>query len=356
LKEAVRLRPTFADAWQNLSHSFFVLGLVSESEAAARRAIQLNPSSSGALNNLGNALYPQYGKLDEAIMCFHEAIRLNPANEMASSNLLFCLNNHPDRTTEEIFQAYRDWAARHELKIVDQWEGFPNTPDEGRRIRIGYISPDFRKHSMRYFLLPLIENHNHKQFELYLYADNIESDEYTERYHQKADVWKVIRHLDDDAVWRMIRADAVDILVDLAGHTAGNRLGVFARRAAPIQVSYLGFGFTTGLRNMDYFITDEHFVPTSDECFFSEQIFRLERPQYVYRADTEYPVGVLPYNKTNRVTFGCFSRTIRFNHRVIKAWAKILAAVPNSRLLLNTRFLLETALENLLLMLLLQKE
>jgi predicted O-linked N-acetylglucosamine transferase (SPINDLY family) len=346
-EKATSLNPSMRDAWNNLANAYFNLGRVAAAEIAVRRALALDPNFAEAWNTLGNALYPQ-GNFDEALRSYRRAFAVDPTYAKAKSNVLFVANNHPDLTQAEIFAEYVRWANEFEPAVISPQALLGNDRNADRRLRVAYLSPDLRHHSMRYFLLPLLENHNRHDFELVLYSDSLVSDEWTKRYREAADKFVQVRTLNDTALHAKIREDGIDVLVDLAGHTANHRLGVFARRAAPIQVSYLGYGYTTGLKNMDYFIADSRFVPTGTDQFFSERVWRLPRVQYVYRPDDACGVAPLPASRKGFITFGCFSRSVRFNHKVVRTWAGILKLLPTSQLRFNTRFLREPETQKIL--------
>ncbi|MDX1656722.1 MAG: tetratricopeptide repeat protein, partial [Candidatus Competibacteraceae bacterium] len=213
-----------------------------------------------------------------------------------------------------------------------------NEATPGRRLRVGYVSPDFRTHAARFFIEPVLQGHDRGAVEVYAYAEVSSPDEVTRRLQGQVDVWRQTAGLSDEALFERIRDDGIDVLVDLAGHTAGNRLLVFARRAAPVQVSWLGYGYTTGLEEMDYFLADEHFVPPDQAHLFSESIYRLGRVPFCYRPPAQAPeVGPLPARRRGQISFGCLSRPVRLNDGVIALWARLLKAVPDSRLVLNNR-------------------
>jgi len=234
---------------------------------------------------------------------------------------------------------YRDWDERYALPLMPA--ALPRLADSARqRPRIGYVSGDFRHHAVRFFLEPLLANHDREAFEIHAYSDVVAKDTWTERYQRYFDHWLDTRSLSDEALASRIREDGIDILVDLAGHTADNRLFVFARKPAPIQVSWLGFGYTTGLSAIDWFLGDERFTPPGCDALFREKVWRLPRPVFVYRPTEEGmpDPDFAPHRKNHgAITFGCFSRSVRYNDRVLDAWAEILKRVPGSFLMLNHR-------------------
>ncbi len=278
-------------------------------------------------------------RLDEAADAFRAAVAKKPAFVMAHSNLLFCLNYSPDLSAEAIFAEYRLWDAAHARALAPAAPVFSLDRDPDRRLRVGYVSADFRHHAASFFTQPWLAAHDHTQVELFCYAEVRNPDATTERFKALADHWRSTVGLSDEAVAAQIRADGIDILVDLAGHTSGNRLAVFARRPAPVQVAHMiGSGCTTGLTEMDAFLTDIALAPPGSEAVFSEALVRLPRVPLVYDPPEGMPdVGPPPAARNGHVTFGCFSRTARINDAVLDAWAAILAAVPGARLMLNAK-------------------
>lgn len=345
--KATACNPNSRDAWNNLANSLFNIGNVSRAETSALRALQIDPDFAEAWNTLGNALYPQ-GRFDEALNAYRKSFSIAPHFAQARSNVLFVANNHPDLSVDAIFSEYTAWASGFEVSVIPGKKLLETREKKHGRMRVAYLSPDLRHHSLRYFLLPLLEQHNKEEVELFLYSDSLVVDDWTRRYMSVADKFEAVRGLNDTELLAKIRADEIDVLVDLAGHTANHRLAVFARRAAPVQVSYLGYGYTTGLRNMDYFLADQKFVPEGAEKYFSERVWRLPRIQYVYRPDEVVPVAELPALRNGYITFGSFSRSVRFNHKVVRTWANILRSVEKSILRFNTRFLVEPSAQAVL--------
>ena len=344
-RKSIELRPDNPNAWTNLAWAKSVLGAGAEAEDAARKALALNPEDANSYNNLGSALMLQ-DRLDEAADAFRVAVAKRPDFAMAHSNLLFCLNYSPTRSAESIFAEYRLWDAAHARALAPGNPVFDLDRDPDRRLRVGYVSADFRHHAASFFVGPWLTAHDRTRVELFCYAEVRNPDAVTERFKTLADHWRSTVGLSDEQVAAQIRADRIDILVDLAGHTSGNRLTVFARRPAPVQVAHMiGSGCTTGLTAMDAFLTDALLAPPGSEALFSETLVRLPRTPLVYAPPQGVPeVAPLPALRNGHVTFGCFSRTARINDAVLDAWAAILAAAPDARLMLNSKpFQEETA-------------
>ena len=336
-REAIRLRPDYAEAWSNLAWTLNARGLGVEAETAARRAIAIRPGDANAFNNLGSALM-QLDRLEEAGDAFRQAVALKPDFAMAHSNLLFCLNYSPTLSGEAIFAEYRRWNDRHARGLA-QPRAFEIDTNPTRRLRVGYVSPDFRNHAVSYFVEPMLAAHDRSRIELFCYSETRNTDAVTDRFKALAGHWRSTVGLGDEAMAAMILEDRIDVLVDLAGHTALNRLAVFARRVAPIQLAHMvGSGCTTGLDEMDGSLSDVGFAPPGAEAFFSEPIIRLPRIPLTYAPPAGMPeVSPSPAAAKGYVTFGCFSRTARINDRVLDAWADILGRVPTARLMLNAK-------------------
>ncbi|MCD6305110.1 MAG: hypothetical protein J7M32_02335, partial [Deltaproteobacteria bacterium] len=269
-----------------------------------------------------------------------KALEMRPGYAEAHSNLLFAMQCDPDVGDMEIFRESVNWWRRHGAGHARE-AGRGKDQDPGRRLRVGYVSPDFREHSVSRFFLPLIENHDRKAVEVFCYGDVKRPDRMTARIRELADHWRSIVGLGDDAVARQIREDRIDILVDLAGHTGGNRLLVFARRPAPVQVTWLGYPGTTGLGVMDYRLTDHVADPEGDaDRWHTERLVRLSEGFLCYAPPEEAgEVCSLPALKEGRVTFGSFNNFSKMNEQVAAVWSRILLSVPGSLLMLKSKSL-----------------
>ena len=337
-RRAIEAKPEYSDAWTNLAWLLAISGNVREAEAASQRAIALNPRDANAYNNLGTALMQQ-DRLREAGESFAKAVELKTDFAIAHSNQLFCLNYRTDLTGEQVFAEYRKWDAQHGHHLMPANPVYKGTKDPNRRLKIGYVSPDFRYHAVSFFIEPFVAAHDPKEVEVTCYAEVLNPDGVTERFMRHAHRWRRTVGMSDEALAQQIREDEIDILIDLAGHTGGNRLLTFARKPAPVQVAHMvGAGTTTGLSAMDGFLINEALFPTGYDHLFSERPIRLSRMPHVYAPPPGMPeVAPLPALRKGYVTFGCFSRAARINEDVIAAWARILRSTPNSRLLLNSK-------------------
>ncbi|MBV5310982.1 tetratricopeptide repeat protein [Chromatium okenii] len=345
---ALALDPNVASTHNNLANALMEIGRIDEALVCQRRALEINPNYAEAYNNLGGILQ-ELGQLNEAIAVYDKGLQLNPKLAMVYSNLLFGLNYHPDKSAEEIFTTYQ--AFDHLTTDTHRANWYPHTNNRNpeRRLKVGYVSPDFRSHSSRYFLEPLLAYHNQDVIEVTAYAELTYEDESTARYRSYVDHWVPTQGLSDTLLAERIRADGIDILVDLAGHTANNRLGVFARRPTPVSVSWMGYGYTTGLSAIDYFLTDEIMAPAGSEALFAEHPWRIAVPSMVYRpASGMGEINALPALNRGFVTFGTLTRGVRINHRTIRVWSAILKRVAGSRLVINSKNYITTAMQNAL--------
>ncbi len=335
LRQALAIKPDSVDALANLGLAQYAQDRPDEALASLRQALALKPDYVNALSNLGNTLCV-LGRLDEGEVAYRQALQLKPDDVAANSNRLFGLNYHPDRSAEDIFAAYQAYEQQVGSPYRSAWRAHDNDRNPARRLKVGYVSPDFKLHSCRHFLEPLLVRHDHQTLEVFAYAELAYEDEVTQRYKRCVDHWLPTRGLSDDALAERIRADGIDILVDVAGHTAGNRLGVFARKPAPVSVSWLGYGYTTGLTAVDYYLTDANSVPPGAEHLFSETPWRLP-VGWVYRpSEGMGEVSALPAQQRGYITFGTLTRRIRINHRTVAAWAAILHRVTNSKLVIDS--------------------
>ena len=337
VSEGIALNPQFADFHYYLGNLLSHEKALDKAINSYHNALAIQPDYAEVHNNLGKAFCEQ-GNLEAAIQSYHRASTLKTDFEDAFSDYLFTLNYHPDKSAAEIFSAYRDYDTRFGLPLRDTWREHTNRQEPNRRLKVGYISPDFRHHSTHHFLEPLLANHDKAMVTVYAYAELAAEDEVTARYKTCVDHWIPTRGLTAETLAEQIRRDEIDILVDLAGHTTENRLEVFARKPAPVSVSWLGYGYTTGLTAIDYLLTDATSTPAGSETLFSETPWRLQTPGYAYRpAEGMGMVSVLPALERGYVTLGTLTRAVRVNHRTVRVWAEILKRVPGSRLVVDSR-------------------
>ena len=333
---AIDADPTYLLAWTHMGSSYQTLGRITEAREAYEKALDLNDSSPEALNNL--AIVSQtLGDFAAGQAYLRRAIEAAPDNAAYHSNILFAIQYLPEGTEQHLFEETMRWGEKHAAPHYAKRKPLSNDADPNRRLRIGYVSPDFKGHSCSYFLYPLYTNHDRKNYEIFSYAEVSAPDMWTDTFKGLSDHWFSTVAISDDDVAERIRKDKIDVLVDLGAHTGGSRLLISARKPAPVQVSWLGLGNSTGVRTMDYFISDPHMVPDGYDKYFCEQVYRLPNNTYCYYPLNRMPdVGPVPSSTAGHVTFGTLSRSVRLNEGVLKTWARILNGVPNSRLMINT--------------------
>ena len=336
LRQSLAQAPPTSNLMTTLGLALYHQGRLVDTVTALRRAQALDSNNYEACRNLGGAL-AGLGQFDEAENLHRRALALRPDYAAGHSSLLFGLNYRPDLTPDEIFAKYREFDARHAAPLRTAIQPHANHRAPERRLRLGYVSPDFCEHVVSAFMLPLLAEHDRSRFEVFAYAEVRSPDAMSEQIKGRVDHWISTVGLSDAALAERIRADQIDVLVDLAGHTTGNRMLTFARRPAPVQVTYfVGHGATTGITAFDAFLSDANLTPVGCEGVFSEPILRLDRIPLVYKPNAAMPeVGPLPALANGYVTFGHFGRAIRLNDGVIAAWSEILKRVPGSRLMLN---------------------
>jgi predicted O-linked N-acetylglucosamine transferase (SPINDLY family) len=334
---ALAIDPEMEEALINFGNLFYHVEQLEEAIVCFGKAIAAHPDSVDAWTNLGHAYHKQ-GQPDQAIACYRKAQALNPGFLNAHQGMLMAMQYSSSVTPEEMAAAHVAFGRQFETPLRTMWRPHANERDPGKRLKIGYLSADFRQHAVAYFIEPLLAQHDRSQFEVFCYYNHTQVDAATERLQQLADHWVNCRYLNDEQLAGRIRADGIDILIDLAGHTGGNRLLAFARKPAPVQVTYLGYPCTTGLTSMDYRITDVHAEPVGmAEALNTEQLWRLPEIFCCYRPHDNSPAVIdhPPVLDNGFITFGCFNNFAKVTDLVLTLWAQILARVPNSHLLLE---------------------
>jgi len=336
-RQLLQLRPDAAEAQLNLGDALREQGQMDEAMAAYRQALELRPDSAEAWNNMGAVLARQ-GQIGQAVEAYRQALELKPDQAWVQSNLIYALHFHPAHDTGTIAEEQGRWSRQFAEPLRQLHAPHANDRNPERRLRVGYVSPDFRGHVIRHFLTPLLESHHRTHIEIYCYASVRRPDKITERLKEAADVWRDALAWPDEVLARRIREDQIDILVDLTLHMADNRLLVFARKPAPVQISWLGYPASTGLREMDYRLTDPWMEPEKGAPW-SESVetpIRLPASWCCFDPIDEYPEpGELPALRAGYITFGSLNNFSKVNEGVLALWAAILRAVEGSRLLLH---------------------
>lgn len=342
---ALRLAPECAAVHNNLGTVLLAAG---QAEAAAHhfaRALATDAALTTARANLGNALL-RLGRAAEAVVQLRQALAERPDDAAIHGNLLFALAQGTDTPAAAYLALARDWeksaltAPQRRAAANLAWRP---RPQAGRRLRLGYVSGDFRRHAVGRFLPDLLAGHDRRRVEVFAYATDRREDDATRELRPLADHWRQLAGLDDATAAAAIRHDAIDVLVDLSGHTSHNRLGVFARRAAPVQAHYLGYFASTGLSAMDYFLADATVVPPGEEVYFAETVWRLPRPWLCYSGDETAPAPVWRPDPTGRIWFGGCHQLGKLTPACLALWARLLRDVPQGGLLLKTAALASPA-------------
>jgi predicted O-linked N-acetylglucosamine transferase (SPINDLY family) len=334
LQKAVELDPQLVEAYNNLGIAFKSAGHLAEAAQAFEKALSLRPGLSGVSNNLAN-VFKDAGRLDEAIACYRRALQLSPDNSGAHDNLVYALQFHHGYDATAIFREERAWNQRFAKPLAKFIRPHANDRSPERRLRVGYVSAYFYGQAEAYFVLPLLEAHDHEQFEIHCYANVVRPDEITSRHRHAADVWHDALSDSHADLAERIAADRIDVLVDLTMHMAGSRLLTFARKPAPVQVAWLAYPGSTGLDAMDYRITDRYMDPQDSQppCY-SERSIRLADCWCCYDPLIDIPQAAPRYGST--LTFGSINNPCKLNEPLLRLWSGALLAVGNSRLLVQT--------------------
>lgn len=343
-RRALEIKPDYIEAHNNLGNALSSLGQFDDAAASFRRVLELDPDFVLAHSNLGNVLR-DLGQLDSAASSYRRALEIKPDFEQVHSNLLLLYSYNALIDPLQYLAQANTWelacvpaqdrqAARHRV--------FKRSALPGRRLRVGYVSGDFRRHAVSYFMEQLFDRHDRARIELFAYSTGGQRDAVTQRLEALAEHWIPVAGIADAEVRARIEADGIDVLIDLSGHTGNNRLGVFARRAAPVQVHYLGYFASTGLTEMDYFIGDEVLTPAWTDSHFRETVWRLPRLRASYDATADAPVPAWRPSQDGTVWLGSFNNLGKLTPATVAIWAKALQALPEGKLLLKTSELGDT--------------
>ncbi|MBF0224939.1 MAG: tetratricopeptide repeat protein [Desulfobacterales bacterium] len=335
-QKALDLKSDNPEVLSNMGVAFLEQGKLQKAFSYFQSSVKIKPDFVKAYNNMGNTLKDE-GKIDESIYFYKIALKIKPDYFEAHSNLLFAMQHMDKAKNTDIFMESQNW----NKKYADTVPKYKHTKLEEFHtpIKIGYISPDFKQHSVSFFFLPILLGHNKNEFEIYCYSDTKKNDHVTEKIKSLCHHFKIILGMSDDSVSNIIYQDKIDILVDIAGHTANNRLLVFARKPSPIQVTWLGYPDTTGLTSIDYRLTDNICDPVGDsDQFHSERLIRLEDGFLCYMPIDDAPdVSMPPFMNNNFITFGSFNNLPKITQTTISVWSSILNRLPNSILILKSR-------------------
>jgi predicted O-linked N-acetylglucosamine transferase (SPINDLY family) len=335
LRQGLALCPESAELHACLGVSLTMAGLPAAAQAEHEQALRLRPGVAQYHTDLGSALLAR-GRPRDAITAHRQALSLRPDSQPAQSSFLYALHFDPDLNPPTIATEHADWGRSHAATLPPP-RPHENDRSSDRRLRVGYVSGDLYDHPVAHFLLPLLEHRDREGFEIICYSNSVRSDEVTARLRGHADRWELIAGLSDDQAADRVRADRIDLLVDLSGHTGRNRLAVFARRPTPLQATYLGYPHSTGLTAIDYRLTDAVADPPGDaDVLSTERLVRLPHGFLCYTLPSDLPPLTEASVGDHPLTFGSLNRIAKVLPRSIELWAEVLRAVPGSRLLIKT--------------------
>src|SRR3990167_5743644 len=334
-QKVLAIRPDYADALNNLGNIYKEQGTLDEAVACYQKALTIRPDDAMTNHNLGNTL-KDLGKLDGAIACYQKALTIKPDFAEAHSNQLLVAHYASLYTPAELFAEHLKFAEQFEAPLKPSWRPHTNTRDPEKRLKVGYVSPDLRHHAVAYFIEPVLAHHDKSRVEVFCYYNHTRQDSFTDRLRAAADHWATCQDMPDERLAERIRADGIDILVDLAGHTGENRLLVFARKPAPVQVTYLGYINTTGLSAIDYRLTDALSDPPGQEAFYIEKLGRLPGGFLCYQPLAESPpVAPPPALTAGHITFGSFNNLAKINPGAGAVWVNLIERGPGARLFIK---------------------
>ncbi|HEY8943501.1 MAG TPA: tetratricopeptide repeat protein [Polyangiaceae bacterium] len=334
LERAVRLRDSSAAIHRALGRARVRIGQLDGAVEALSRARSLEPRHAGTHRELGLCLL-KLGCLEAGIDALERALELDRKDLITLSRLVFHASFSPRYSAARILGIARSFNEVQARSGVDAPARYTNDRSPERRLRVGYVSPEFRDHVQRLFTVPLFRAHDRERVEIICYSSARPEDEWTARLRELADDWRDVAGLDDSALAERVRADGIDVLVDLTMHMRGHRLGLFAAKPAPVQIAWLAYPGTTGIDGMDYRVTDPHLDPPGSPLPYSEQTLRLPNTFWCFDPGSEAPeVHALPALASGCVTFGCLNNFLKVNAGVLELWARVLNRVENSRLLL----------------------
>ncbi len=369
--QAIALDPRHAGAYANLGDTLITMGTYDAAEAMIRASLLFDPDNAQSMNALGVALINQ-GRLEESISSFEGSLKIRPHNISTltnlgnaykdcrlidksidtyrqalaiaptvevHSNVLMAMHYSSTFSREEIFQEHRLWNERYASPLTPRSLAFKNKVDPEKRLRVGFVSGSFHRHPVGYLTISALEALDRQKLEVVLYSNNARRDDLTERFKATADQWVSIVGVTDEEFVHQTRRDQIDILIDLAGHSDGFRLLAFARRAAPLQVKWVGGQFnTTGMDAIDYFISDSVETPEKDDKWYTEKVIRMPDGYVCYDPPFYAPdVTALPALKNGHITFGCFNYATKITKDVVALWSKLLNAIEDSQLILKSK-------------------
>jgi protein O-GlcNAc transferase len=335
---AIQVNPNLYQVYDYMGDSLTLEGNFGKAIESYQSSLLINPNSVMTLMNLGNLIGRQ-GNLNEAQNYYERALQIDPNNFGVNEAFVFNMVYNHQYDQQTIFSEHIRFAEKFAEPLSVFKSPHQNECIISRKLKIGYVSPDFKRHPVACFIEPVLAAHNRNYFEVFCYSNVGQGDDITERIKISTDQWRDICSVSDENAAELIRRDRIDILIDLAGHTKNNRILLFARKPAPVQVTWIGYPPTTGLSSIDYKIVDNYTNPHGiTERFYSEKLMRLPESFVSYLPDRESPkVGPLPAFTVGHITYGSFNNFRKVTPQVIEVWAKILISVQNSCLILKSK-------------------
>ena len=334
-RQAIGVKSDLTEAYNNLGVMLKGLGRLDESEACLGRAIASKPDFAEAHSNLGNTL-KELGRFEEAEASYTQAMALKPDFAEAHSNLLFLYSGYSYDTSLYLKEAH-DYGRRRTEAVTSQFSNWL-CEEEHQALRVGFVSGDLSNHPVGYFLEGLLNELGGSKLALFAYPTKLLEDELTVRIKPHFAAWRPLVGIGDEAAANLIHSDGIHILIDLSGHTAGNRLPIFAWKPAPVQISWLGYFASSGVTEIDYILGDPYVTPIEEAGHFTEKIWRLPESYLCFtQPNVDVDVAPLPALTNGSVTFGCFNKIERINDDVVAVWARILKAIPDSKLFLKDK-------------------
>lgn len=335
LQKALKIKPDLSEAHSLLGVTLTKMGRLAEAEACCQRAIDIKPNNAIAHSNLGNALF-DHGQHNQAEHCYRQALKYQPMHHHAHSSLLFCMTHNAATDAKALFDEHLRFGEQFEGPLRNNWRPHENSRNPDRTLQIGFVSGDFRNHAVANFIEPILAHlATYPRLSLHAYTNHMLDDDVSLRLRTYFAHWHPIASSTDEELSKQIRADGIDILIDMSGHTGLNRLQTFARKPAPLQASWMGYPGTTGLTAIDYYFADRFLLPEGVlDNQFTEKIARLPANAPFLPFKDSPPVNNLPALQNGHITFGSFNRLSKLNRSSIALWSKLLRALPDSRMLL----------------------
>lgn len=332
---ALLLNPENFDACFYRAQTLEMLGDFEQALVAYEEVLARRPDFAFAYNNIGK-IKRDMGLIDEAVLALRRAMEIDPNDPRIHSNLLLTLLYDPNQHPEDLVREHTAWGRRFG-RPADQFSEWPNDRDPDRPLRIGFVSAELCRHAVSDWLLAIFRALDRSRFKITCYSTNARNDGLTARFKELADDWRLVVGMDDRRLAEQVRADEIDILIDISGHTALNRLGCFALKPAPVQATWLGYPFTTGMEAMDYAIMDEVAVAPGEEHRFAETVVRLSPSRFRYEPPEHAPDPVEPpVLHQGWVTFGSFNNVAKLTGEVLALWCRLLQRLPSARLVLKS--------------------